>query len=263
MIDFALDPSETRATRHPEVRPGRTLNLRLVVAGLVGLGALGGFGVAASTLMSGLAAPTPVKFASKGRAADWPELKDGLPAIAGTSQPAAAAAISETPAVPAPRMAALPEAFRPAPTAKAESAPAQAAAPEPPTRRIPTPTQTAPLATARQVVPLPPARTATLQAPRVSETVRAREPAAPKAVAAAPAADKASRKPLLIAHKTPAPVKSAEKTRAGAATTVAQAEPAEPEETEVLGIKLPSLAPAGRKLKESVDALGDAVRKVF
>ncbi|MGT2478734.1 hypothetical protein ACU4GR_07315 [Methylobacterium oryzae CBMB20] len=44
---------------------------------------------------------------------------------------------------------------------------------------------------------------------------------------------------------------------------MAQAEASEPEETEVLGIKLPSLAPAGRKLKESVDALGDAVKKVF
>ncbi|CAA2155472.1 hypothetical protein MBRA_01112 [Methylobacterium brachiatum] len=47
-----------------------------------------------------------------------------------------------------------------------------------------------------------------------------------------------------------------------APATVAQADTAD-EETEVLGIKLPSLAPAGRKLRESVDALGDAVKKVF
>ncbi|MFC6740612.1 hypothetical protein [Methylobacterium tardum] len=84
-------------------------------------------------------------------------------------------------------------------------------------------------------------------------------------MAAPPAAEKSEkpgRKPV-AAQKPPAPPKVAAKAKAPASTAVAQAEASEPEETEVLGIKLPSLAPAGRKLKESVDALGDAVKNVF
>ncbi len=79
----------------------------------------------------------------------------------------------------------------------------------------------------------------------------------------APSEKQPARKTVAAAQKAPTPVKSAEKTKGVPTATVAQADAAEPEETEVLGIKLPSLAPAGRKLKESVDALGDAVRKVF
>ncbi|WP_331297743.1 hypothetical protein [Methylobacterium oryzae] len=67
--------------------------------------------------------------------------------------------------------------------------------------------------------------------------------------------------PKAATRQTPAPTRTADKAKGAA--TVAQAEPAEAEDTEVLGIKLPSLAPAGRKLKESVDALGDAVKNVF
>ncbi|MHB2209900.1 hypothetical protein [Methylobacterium sp. CM6257] len=281
MNDLALDPSETRATRTPVARPERSSHLRLVLFGLVGAGALGGFGVAASTLMAGLAAPAPVKFVSSGRAADWPELKDGLPAVAGTGQATTAAPKPSEPAAPALRMAAPPGSFTPAAapvkSAAAPTPPAQAAAPETPTQRIPQPTPVVPVVASRHVVPLPPARTAALLTPRASETVRARElaepaaPSAPKPVATAtPAASTAapekSEKPArkaVAAHKAPVPVKAAEKTKGAAPTSVAQAEPAEPEETEVLGIKLPSLAPAGRKLKESVDALGDAVKNVF
>ncbi|MGH1569636.1 hypothetical protein ACRAWG_01860 [Methylobacterium sp. P31] len=282
MNDLALDPSETRATRRPEARPERSSHLRLVLFGLVGAAALGGFGIAASTLMAQLAAPAPVKVVSSGRAADWPELKDGLPAVTGTRQVATAAATPSEPAAPALRMAALPGSFTPA-AAPVKSAaapmppPAQAAAaPETPTQRIPQPTPVVPVAP-RQVVPIPPSRTAALLAPRASETVRARElaeptaPPAPKPIATAtPAASTAApekaEKPArkaVATHKAPAPVKTAETTKGAAPTPVAQAEAAEPEETEVLGIKLPSLAPAGRKLKESVDALGDAVKKVF
>ncbi|QGY02563.1 hypothetical protein MMSR116_12280 [Methylobacterium mesophilicum SR1.6/6] len=282
MIDLALDASETRATRRPDGRLGRSAKLRIVLFGLAGAGALGGFGVAASSLMAGLAAPAPVKFVASGRATDWPDLKDGLPALAGSGKPPSTQV--EKPAEPAGsdmRMAGLPDTYAPSAAgtsvASADAAPiparapAQAAAaPVPPARRIPVPTPVAPLAAGRQVVPLPPARMAALQSPRASETVRARdvhEPAAaPKPVAppATPAAisektEKPARK-VAASHKPPAVAKPAEKAKA-APTAVAQAEPAE--ETEVLGIKLPSLAPAGRKLKESVDALGEAVKNVF
>ncbi|SDM92205.1 hypothetical protein SAMN05216360_104266 [Methylobacterium phyllostachyos] len=276
MIDLALDPSETRETRTAVERPRRAFDLRVLLFSLAGIGVLGGFGVAASTLMAGLAAPPPITIkATAGRAADWPDLlKDGLPAVAGTATAGAiqAEAKPAEPVAQTPRMASLPSPFTPAAAPiKPPAAPPAAKlgdAAEPPARRIPTPTQVAPLAASRQVVPLPPTRTVALQPPRASETVRAHaqiEPA-PKPTTAAPAvsAEKAAKPaPKVVAAKPTAPAKVAEKAKRMAPTAVAQAEAAEPEETEVLGIKLPSLAPAGRKLKESVDALGDAVKSVF
>jgi hypothetical protein len=272
MIDLALDPSETRDNRIPAASPRRAVNLRIVVFGLAGLGVLGGFGVAASTLMAGLAAPPPMKVtAAPGRAEDWPDLKDGLPAVAGSIAAATPEAKPVESVAPAPRMASLPETFTPAAAPSKAPAMPRAKAAEtavPPARRIPTPTPVAPLAAARQVVPLPPSRTAALQTPRPSETVRAHavahapaEPAAKPVAAAAP--EKTAKPASKAVAAKPAPTKTADKAKRTASTTVAQAEAAEPEETEVLGIKLPSLAPAGRKLKESVDALGDAVKSVF
>ncbi|MCJ2135424.1 hypothetical protein MKK69_15420 [Methylobacterium sp. J-026] len=278
MIDLALDPSETRETRYPVAPPRRGRDLRVLLFGLAGLGVLGGFGVAASTLMAGLAAPAPVKVATTvaagGRAADWPDLKDGLPAMAGAVGAKPADTQPAAPVAQAPRMASLSDGFTPAAAPIAPSPRAKAAdVAELPTRRIPTPTPVMPVAASRQVVPLPPARTAALLPPRPAETVRARalvEPAAPPApkpvAAAAPAATPekpAKPAPKIVAAKPSPPVKTAEKAKRPAPATVAQAEAAEPEETEVLGIKLPSLAPAGRKLKESVDALGEAVKSVF
>ncbi len=271
MIDLALDPSETRETRYPVAPPRRGRDLRVLLFGLAGLGLLGGFGVAASTLMAGLAAPTPVKVvATTGRAADWPDLKDGLPAMAGAVGAKPADAKPAAPVAQAPRMASLSDGFTPAAAPIAPSPrPKAAEVAEPPTRRIPTPTPVVPVAASRLVVPLPPTRTAALLPPRASETVRARalvEPAAPPApkpvAAVAPTAPPDKPAPKVVAAK-PSPLKTAEKAKRPAPATVAQAEAAEPEETEVLGIKLPSLAPAGRKLKESVDALGEAMKSVF
>jgi hypothetical protein len=280
MIDLALDPSETRETRDPELRPKRGVNLRVILFGLAGAGALCGFGVAASTLMAGLAAPAPVTFKVSGKAADWPDLKDGLPALAGSGKVASAPNPAAEPASPALRMAALPEAFTPAavPARDAGTPPAKVvAAAEPPARRIPVPTPIAPITAGPQAATLPPSRTAALIAPRSSETVKARDvvesapapvqkPVAASAPVAAPQAAEKSEKPVrkaVAAQKPPTSPKVAGTAKAPASATVAQAEASEPEETEVLGIKLPSLAPAGRKLKESVDALGAAVKNVF
>ncbi|KQS54952.1 hypothetical protein ASG32_14085 [Methylobacterium sp. Leaf361] len=307
MIDLNLDPSETRPDRTPSAKTGPSLNLKVALFSVAGASALVGFGVAASTVMAGLAAPTPVKIVASRQAADWPELKDGLPAIKGSVQAAAAPAQPAKPETPALRMVSLPEAFAaitptpPAPDAPRPAAPQPAkvaAAPVAPTQRIPVPTPVTPVAAAREVAPLAPVRTAALQTPRASETVRARElvePAAPKPVAeSTERAEKAERPekkeraektersgkserteraekierpekpaPKAATRQTPAPTRTADKAKGAANATVAQAEPAEAEDTEVLGIKLPSLAPAGRKLKESVDALGDAVKNVF
>jgi hypothetical protein len=143
-----------------------------------------------------------------------------------------------------------------------------------------------PVAATREVAPLASTRTASLQTPRASETVRARELVEPAVPNPAPATERTERpapveraekveraqkierpeKPpakAVAPRKAPAPARAAEKATGPAPATVAQAEPAEAEDTEVLGIKLPSLAPAGRKLKESVDALGNAVKNVF
>ncbi|MDE4912037.1 hypothetical protein PQI07_15215 [Methylobacterium sp. 092160098-2] len=295
MIDLNLDPSETRPDRRPSAKPGPSLNLKVVLFGVAGAGALVGFGVAASTVMAGLAAPTPVRIVASKQAADWPELKDGLPVIKGSVQAAPAAAVPAKPEAPALRMVALPEAFSPIVTpAKAPAAPPSAAsqpakvaaAPVPPTQRIPVPTPVMPVAATREVAPLASTRTASLQTPRASETVRARELVEPAVPNPAPATERTERpapveraekvervqkierpeKPAskaVATRKAPAPARAAEKATGTAPATVAQAEPAEAEDTEVLGIKLPSLAPAGRKLKESVDALGNAVKNVF
>ncbi|MGH1591968.1 hypothetical protein ACRBEV_30710 [Methylobacterium phyllosphaerae] len=122
MNDLNLDPSETRTQRIPTGHSGPALNLRVVLFSLAGASALAGFGVAASTVMAGLAAPSPVKFVASGRAGDWPELKDGLPVIKGSVQAAPAPVQAAKPEAPALRMASLPEAFAPvtpAPTAPA------------------------------------------------------------------------------------------------------------------------------------------------
>ena len=52
MIDLNLDPSETRPDRRPSAKPGPSLNLKVVLFGVAGTGALVGFGVAASTVMA-------------------------------------------------------------------------------------------------------------------------------------------------------------------------------------------------------------------
>lgn len=274
MIDLTLDPSDTRPSREPVARPARAGRLRMVAFALVGASAVVGFGVAASTLMAGLAAPAPVKRASSSRAADWPDLKDGLPALAGTNT--ASPPKPGEPAAPALRMASLPDpiaapaASTSAPRSVAIAAlPAAAALAEPATKRLPNATIVTAIGPARQAVTLAPGRTAALQPPLASETVRARTEADPVAkpdpvgraavtqagIAPTTVPEKPKRQAVTVRRPVPAGT-------AAAPATVASAEAPE-QETEVLGIKLPSLAPAGKKLREGVDALGEAVRNVF
>ncbi|MBE7197904.1 MAG: hypothetical protein INR70_08885 [Parafilimonas terrae] len=297
MSELVLNPSETRSIRTPSRR-------RLtgpVVIGVVGAAALGGFAMAASSVIGDLIA-VPVKTVApvidRGLASKWPDLKDGLPAIAGATtkpKPVIAETVAATPPGLAPGQVAsltnLPAAILAA-SPQASVTPAPQRKPEPPTVRIPVPTEVAVNLPPNAAKPVMPSRTAALQGPR--ETIRARDetppapqeaatrpreetakpreavaekrPAAPKpaiasaapkpAVAsAAPTPDKARK--AVAAHK-PAPAAHQE----AKTTTVASAAP-ETEETNILGVKLPSLAPAGRKIQESVSALGDAVRNAF
>jgi hypothetical protein len=300
MSELVLNPSETRSIRTPTRR-------RLtgpVVIGVVGAAALGGFAMAASSVIGDLIA-VPVKTVApvidRGLASKWPDLKDGLPAIAGATnkpKPVIAETVAATPVGVAPGQVAsltnLPAAILSA-SPQASVTPVPQRKPEPPTVRIPVPTEVAVNLPPNAAKPVMPSRTAALQGPR--ETIRARDeappapqeatarpreeapkpreavaekrPAAPKpavasatpkpavasAIPAQPAPDKARK--AVAAHK-PAPGAHQE----AKTTTVASAAP-ETEETNILGVKLPSLAPAGRKIQESVSALGDAVRNAF
>ncbi|AWN35361.1 hypothetical protein [Methylobacterium radiodurans] len=310
MNELALDPTETRQPRAaaPGTPPARRLG-RVALAVTLGVAGVGAF-AAASAFMSDLtgsrSAPVPPA-AARQSAADWPDLmKDGLPALATGSLPAA----------DAPRQIALPTAYA-APEAAPEAAPAPASAaasPEPapatapnapvaaPTVEIPPKVAVAPklaaapakpaptienapvIASARQAGVLPPpSRTAPTVAARPAETVRARTastsfaalpPAPDKAAAEKPAArpapaesrkDPAKREEAKAEAAEPARKKpeKAVTARKPAQTAVASAEPAapaEPEETEVFGIKVPTLAATGRKIGASVEALGDVVK---
>lgn len=303
MSEFALNPSETRAARTAAPRN----ILRPLVLSAIGAGALAGFAVVASSVIGDLVA-APVRPGAMlaaaapvidgGLASKWPDLKDGLPAVAGAA-PATKVVVSESaPRAEPVRMAALapPTVGIPDVQAKAPAPPPVAARPVPPTQRIPTPTEVSvnpPPPAAKVIVPsrvaalLPPGQTvrAEDEAPVPTHheaAVEKRPQSHPAAVAtAAPAAEKprkAAAKPAPEAHKVAdakanppkavapkaVPAKVAAPKPSATTTTVAAATPApDPEETDILGVKLPSLAPAGRKLREGVTALGDAVRSAF
>lgn len=311
MSELLLDSSETRpaqAVAAPRVRPSWT---KPALIGVACAALLGGFGVAASTVMADLIIPSKSARGpaiGTGAASSWPDLKDGLPTIAGAPVKVTTTKTDTAPAAAAPRMAALsdPMAYAAAPAGPQAAVlpppaapPASRRAPEPPTVRIPVPTQVSVLPPPPESKPVPPSRTVATLAPRASETVRARDEspavaetplkqdpphreavaekpaparpahAKPAPVAAAKPAPVAPAKPVAVAKAAPVPEKvakpvAAHKPAAPAQTPVrtAAAEP-ESEDTEILGMKIPSLAPAGRKIKDGVSALGDAVRNAF
>ncbi|MER2248984.1 hypothetical protein ABS772_03545, partial [Methylorubrum podarium] len=136
-MSVAIHPSETRPS---EARAQARFRLP-VVAGVAGGGvALLAFAVGAFSFFSDLADPRtrPARIAPV--ASQWPDLKDGVPALA----PATAGALPEPrraslPAVPAAEPA--PPAPSPAPVAAKEQAvaPVQVAASPPPPARSPLP----------------------------------------------------------------------------------------------------------------------------
>lgn len=192
------------------------------------------------------------------------------------------AAVEPAVALPASTPAAATEATMPAvskPAVPKPAAPERAAAKPAPT------IENAPvIAPARQAGVLPPPnRTAPTVAARPAETVRARTastsfaalpPAPDKAAAEKPAARavptesrKDPAKPAEAkaeaaeqAKKKPEKTVAARKPQPTAVASAEPAAPAEPEETEVFGIKVPTLAATGRRIGASVEALGDAVK---
>lgn len=310
MNDLALDPTETRRPRQAAAAPAAGLG-RIAIVSALGLAGLGAF-AGATSLMSGLVAPKPAAAVAVARqsAADWPDLKDGLPALAGSAPARIALPPAEPPAAEPPRpLAAAPEA-RPAVPPSAEPqpamprpAPVQAVAraatpPAPPaavaSARPPAPAiENAPVVgpPARQASVLPPSRTVATLPARPAETVRARtasttfaalppepavKPEAVKPEAAAPALDQTAapatpeakpaargEKPEAKPEARPKPKPAQARKPAAAPTAVAAATvPEEPEETEVFGIRMPTLAATGRKLGAGVEALGEAVKSL-
>lgn len=307
MMPVTIDPSETRRPAPPVARPPRA-GLRLVL--LSGLGVLGlaGFTALASSVLGGLAGPQFVRptlksAASTQSASDWPDLRDGVPALApvkpvtdrasakpisetvsatpepdrtvaataSTARPSAAmplAAMPVPPAPPAPVVASSPAATPAALTQAAKPAEA-AAAPKP--ARLPPIENATVLPPARPASLVPATRTATLVAPSPAETTRSR--ATPGTFTALPPEPEASKRKTVVTAPQPTikpPAAQAAKPAhaakppvpkvASATAPEPQAAEAEPEHTEVFGLKVPSLAPAGRKLAEGVEALGNAVK---
>ena len=331
MNDLVLDPSETREPRSAAPArgpaPAKAGLGRVALVSALGLAGLGAF-AGATSLMSGLVSPKPASaVAIRHKAADWPDLKDGLPALAGVpaagSTGTAAARISLPPAEPpvaeaAQRAAAEPPPVRAAdakpldtpldlrasdPKVPAPPAPLQPVEPVRAAARPAPPIENAPvIGPARQASVLPPPRPVSVLPARTAETVRARtasttfaalppEPAAkpeiakpesaksetakPEATRAVPAAPLTEQAPPPAAAKAAGrgeePKAKAEARKAkpvqarkpAAATAVAAAAvPEEPEETEVFGIRVPTLAATGRKIGAGVEALGDAVKSL-
>ncbi|MCJ2015339.1 hypothetical protein [Methylobacterium sp. J-076] len=94
-------------------------------------------------------------------------------------------------------------------------------------------------------------------------TVAAKPPASPEPtkVAAKPAAAEPAK--VAAVKPTPTPTPTVKPVAAKTPVTHTAAAETDSDETEILGVKIPSLAPAGQKLKDGVSALGDAVRSAF
>lgn len=186
---------------------------------------------------------------------------------------------------PKPLAAVEPAVARPSGTPAPMSAASKPAAPETVAAKPAPMIENAPvIAPARQAGVLPPPnRTAPTVAARPAETVRARTastsfaalpPAPDKAAAEKPAARpvpaesrKDPAKPAEVkaeaaehAKKKPEKAVAARKPAPTAVASAEPAAPAEPEETEVFGIKVPTLAATGRKIGAGVEALGNAVK---
>ncbi|MBB5759745.1 hypothetical protein HNR00_004479 [Methylorubrum rhodinum] len=283
-MSVAIHPSETRPNAGPPRAVGARPRLRLAAGIVLGGAALAGFTAGAFSFFSGLADPRvrPVPVAPV--ASQWPDLKDGVPALAEGPTPAPtrlslpptepppqraeAAPAAPAPAVPPAQAAAKAEPFRaeiakpavakPA-VAKIEASeqkaePVRAAVSGRPNLPIEPATTLAP---ARTAAPVTPAKVAATLAPARAETVRAKaeQPARfvslpGKAEALKPEAPKPE-SPKAEAKATPRPEKAeaARKPTARTRVTTAEATPAAPSPA-------PAPAPAAAAADDEPELLG-------
>ncbi|UMY18203.1 hypothetical protein MMB17_02290 [Methylobacterium organophilum] len=285
-MTVALHPSETRAAEErAPAAAGRKIGL-FVLGGIAGLGLLA-FSVGAFSFFSDLADPRARAARNGAVAASWPDLKDGVPALAakdGAAKDQPAVSLPSPDSIRAEAPKPVPEAPKPvaeapkppveaakpvaeAPKAEASkpAAPAKLAAEKPrpaaPAARPPLPIANAAMVGAGEAAApaVTPARTAKLIAPAKSETVKAKDerpstfvslPSAEKPAAATPAPKKA-------AAAQPAPPAKKPATKAVAAAQApgeaASPAPAAPDEPELLGVKIPG----ARALSDGVKAVGN------
>ncbi|MCG5246610.1 hypothetical protein [Methylorubrum extorquens] len=257
-MSVTIHPSQTRPaeSRAPDRR-----RLPIILGAAGGSAALLVFAVGAFAFFSDLADPRsrPARIAPV--ASQWPDLKDGVPALAPASV-----------GLPEARRASLPAAEPVAPAAAPPPAPVAAAAPEiaPPARAnlpiepaptVPAAARTASaLAPAKVTVPLPPSRSEMVQAkteqparfvslpaktkPEIAKT----ETAKAETAKVEPAKADPSRKPAPVVRNR---ATEARPTQTASAQTPA-ARPAQDaaEEPELLGVKIPG----GRQIRDGWDA---------
>ncbi|CAO4194506.1 hypothetical protein LFADAHJC_LOCUS2863 [Methylorubrum extorquens] len=267
-MSVTIHPSQTRPA---ESRAPARRRLPVILGAAGGSAALLVFAVGAFTFFSDLADPRsrPARIAPV--ASQWPDLKDGVPALA----PAAVG-------LPEARRASLPAAEPVAPAAAPPPAPVAAAAPEiaPPARAnlpiepaptVPAAARTAAaLAPAKVTVPLPPSRSEMVQAKTEQPARFVSLPAKTKPEIAKVEAKVEARTKTEIAKaetakvepakadpsRKPAPVLRNRATEARPTQTAsAQAPAARPaqdaaEEPELLGVKIPG----GRQIRDGWDA---------
>ncbi|CAO4149649.1 hypothetical protein DHODJN_14785 [Methylorubrum extorquens] len=267
-MSVTIHPSQTRPA---ESRAPARRRLPVILGAAGGSAALLVFAVGAFAFFSDLADPRsrPARIAPV--ASQWPDLKDGVPALAPASV-----------GLPEARRASLPAAEPVAPAAAPPPAPVVAAAPEtaPPARAnlpiepaptVPAAARTAAaLAPAKVTVPLPPSRSEMVQAkteqparfvslpaktkPEIAKTeakVEARtktEIAKAETAKVEPAKADPSRKPAPVVRNR---ATEARPTQTASAQTPA-ARPAQDaaEEPELLGVKIPG----GRQIRDGWDA---------
>ena len=84
MMSLTIDPSQIRPKSALETAHSRRMNPVAKTAALAALGlfGIGSFSVAAYSMLGTLAGPQVHKVTISHRAADWPDLKDGVPALA-------------------------------------------------------------------------------------------------------------------------------------------------------------------------------------
>lgn len=267
-MSVTIHPSQTRPA---ESRAPARRRLPVILGAAGGSAALLVFAVGAFAFFSDLADPRsrPARIAPV--ASQWPDLKDGVPALAPASI-----------GLPEARRASLPVAEPVAPAAAPSPAPVAAAAPEitPPARAnlpiepaptVPAAARTAAaLAPAKVTVPLPPSRSEMVQAkteqparfvslpaktkPEIAKTEAKVEARTKTEIAKAEAAKVEPTK--ADPSRKPAPVLRNRATEARPTQTAsAQAPAARPaqdaaEEPELLGVKIPG----GRQIRDGWDA---------
>ncbi|MGY2046984.1 chemotaxis protein CheA [Methylobacterium sp. JK268] len=265
MMSVEIDPTERRAPAAARAGLRRPLWL-----GAASVGGLLAFGALAYPSVRTLLAPRP-SLVQVGPVRDMPEIKDGIPAL--RDEPVALAASAPAPA-PGVRVVEIPAAAAKTSdfTTSALTSPAPAAFTPPPSAAPTVEAAVIAKADAAPAVAPPASRadnlvTGTLTPPqRVERSAAAAVPKAP-APAAAPAT-RAAREAVPEPAK-PAPVKAASHPAKPAAKVAAKREapvarqaaaapsaaPEQAEEKTFLGVPVPDFAPAGKVIKDTVDAV--------